>query len=76
LVPRTLLQIKLDCIEFVKFANQNLHIDFKLTRVGCGLAGYTDKDIAPFFNGIGNNVIVDELWKEYFPSNRTFNFTE
>lgn len=50
---------------FVKFANNNPRINFFITRVGCGLAGYSDKDIAPLFRGIGDNCSVAYEWKEY-----------
>lgn len=69
---RTKLQIKLDVREFVNFANNNTHIKFKITRVGCGLAGYKDEDIAPMFEGIGDNCFIDPLWSKYLPKAKTF----
>ena len=38
---------------------------FLVTQVGCGLAGYTAKDIAPLFKGSPQNCIFDIAWKEY-----------
>jgi hypothetical protein len=38
---------------------------FFMTRVGCGLAGYKDSDIAPMFKGCPDNVIFPEEWKEF-----------
>jgi len=38
---------------------------FFMTRVGCGLAGYTDAQIAPFFKGATRNVIMPEPWQQY-----------
>lgn len=35
--------------EFLAFAAQNPHLNFNVTRIGCGLAGYTDAQIAPMF---------------------------
>lgn len=35
-----------------------------VTRVGCGLAGYTDAQIAPMFKG-ARNCSFAEQWKEY-----------
>jgi len=35
--------------EFIAFARDNPHLHFLVTSVGCGLAGYTPRDIAPFF---------------------------
>jgi hypothetical protein len=36
---------------------------FILTRVGCGLAGYTDAQIAPLFRGLSPNVTPPEEWR-------------
>lgn len=69
---RTLREIQLDVREFVAFTKNNMHIEFKLTRIGCGLAGYKDHDIATMFVGIGPNVIIDPLWSVYLPEQRTF----
>lgn len=46
--------------------------EFKVTRVGCGLGGYKDKDIAPFFVDAPPNCHFDSAWKPYLPVN--FNF--
>ena len=35
---------------------------FEVTRVGCGLAGYSDSQIAPMFRSMPMNCIVDDLW--------------
>lgn len=35
-----------------------------VTRVGCGLAGYKDSDIAPFFRGAENCSFAEE-WRNY-----------
>lgn len=35
--------------EFISFAKSNPSLCFLVTEVGCGLAGYTTKDIAPLF---------------------------
>lgn len=51
--------------DFVKFSRENKDLNFLITRVGCGLAGYSDKDIAPLFRGIGDNCSVAYEWKEY-----------
>lgn len=38
--------------EFIFFAENNTHIDFNVTKIGCGLAGYSTVDIAPLFKDI------------------------
>ena len=35
--------------EFVEFANQHQNMKFLVTRIGCGIAGFKDEDIAPLF---------------------------
>jgi hypothetical protein len=37
---------------------------FFVTRVGCGLAGYKDEDIAPLFKGAMNCSFAEE-WRQY-----------
>lgn len=41
-------------------------IKFFVTRIGCGLAGYTDAQIAPLFKECNpENCSMPEPWKEY-----------
>lgn len=54
---------------FVKLTQANPEVEFFVTRVGCGLAGYKDKDIAPFFRGCGNNCDMPEDWQPYLQFN-------
>lgn len=37
-------------------------VRFFVTRIGCGLAGYTDADIGPMFVGAPSNCILPEGW--------------
>lgn len=67
---RQLHSLRLDHIKcyvsnFLDFAYLHPEHLFILTRVGCGLAGYHDSDIAPMFFGVSKNVIVPEEWKPY-----------
>lgn len=39
--------------------------EFQVTRVGCGLGGHKDEDIAPMFRGAPDNCLFDEYWKPY-----------
>lgn len=48
--------------EFKKFALQHPKLTFSVTRIGCGLAGYTDKDISPLFKGSPLNCVLPEGW--------------
>lgn len=39
--------IKLYVDEFIEFAGQHQDMKFLVTRIGCGIAGFKDEDIAP-----------------------------
>lgn len=67
---RILRTLDLDDIEsyvhrFIRYAKEHPALEFQLTRVGCGLAGYKDAQIAPMFRGISANVQVPEEWRPY-----------
>jgi hypothetical protein len=40
--------------EFIEFAKKNKHLTFFVTEIGCGLANYKPKDIAPLFESAIN----------------------
>jgi len=50
---------------FLIFARQHRELTFKVLRLGCGRAGYTDKDIAPLFVDAPPNCILPQEWQEY-----------
>jgi hypothetical protein len=50
-------------IQFVSLMPEDW--EFYVTRIGCGLAGYTDKDIAPMFIGAPLNCHLPEGWREF-----------
>lgn len=58
--------------KFLEFATRHKALEFKVTRIGCGLAGYKDKDIAPLFVEAPPNCHFDSAWKPYLPNN--FNY--
>lgn len=41
---------------------------FIVTRIGCGLAGYSDNDIAPLFTGAPENCELPIGWREIIAS--------
>lgn len=55
-------QIETYAYVFILFAQENPDKKFFLTRVGCGLAGYTDEQIAPFFKDAPSNVRKPPGW--------------
>ncbi len=48
--------------EFVDFARRHQELTFLVTRIGCGIAGFRDEEIAPLFTGALKmpNVVVPE----------------
>lgn len=55
--------IKMYIDRFVKTTLQYPTANFFVTRVGCGLAGYKDTQIAPLFKGCGSNCNFPEQWE-------------
>lgn len=53
-----LLMISAYVNEFVDFAAAHPELKFNVTAVGCGLAGYTPKQIAPMFSGAPDNCFL------------------
>lgn len=49
--------------DFVAYAKTHPELEFEVTRIGCGLAGYTDAQIAPFFSDATANCHLPEGWR-------------
>ena len=56
-------------LKYVSYFKNNvaMHQEFNyfVTRIGCGLAGYKDSDIAPMFRGVSTNCSFAEEWEIY-----------
>ncbi len=52
---------------FLNFAQNNPELNFYVTRIGTGLAGYKDEDIAPMFvsEEAPENCFFDVEWKPW-----------
>ena len=48
---------------FIEFAREHPEMRFQLTPIGCGLAGYKPKDIAPLFKDAPDNVVQPPEFK-------------
>lgn len=57
---------------FIRFAKLCPHLTFQVTRIGCGLAGYSDCMIAPMFAGAPKNCQFDEAWRDYLGDSFTY----
>ncbi len=71
--PMGLTQITDHVAKFLEFAAANPALDFKVVRVGCGLAkvigkdqapaGFSDDEIAPLFNAAPANCMLPGTWE-------------
>lgn len=50
---------------FLAYAHGNPDLEFQVTRIGCGLAGYSDEDIAPLFKNAPSNCSFDTKWRPW-----------
>ena len=53
--------------DFIKFAVQHPEMTFLVTRIGCGIAGFTPREIAPLFAGaidVENIHLPLDFWQE------------
>lgn len=50
---------------FKRLTNDYPQVKFFITRVGCGLAGYKDSQIAPLFKGCSSNCSFPKDWEDY-----------
>ncbi|MBQ6194986.1 MAG: hypothetical protein IJK43_11295 [Prevotella sp.] len=50
--------------EFIDFARQHPELTFLVTRIGCGIAGFRDEEIAPLFAEAHelSNVVLPPNW--------------
>ena len=50
--------------EFIEYAKQHSDKRFLVTRIGCGIAGFTDEEIAPLFREALTipNIALPQLW--------------
>lgn len=59
-----LYQISKAVEAFIQYARVNPTLEFYVTRIGCGLAGYTDAQIAPFFKDAPDNCCLPLGWRQ------------
>ena len=50
--------------EFIEFAKAHQELMFLVTRIGCGIAGFTDEEISPLFKEARDveNIVLPEGW--------------
>jgi hypothetical protein len=63
-------EISLDAIKeyvflFTRYAAENPDLEFQVTQIGCGLAGWTPAQMAPLFDDAPDNCYFDTAWEPY-----------
>ena len=50
--------------EFIEFAGQHKDMKFLVTRIGCGIAGFKDEEIAPLFRNavFSSNIYLPQMF--------------
>lgn len=59
----SLARIQIYVNRFIEYANSHPELNFIVTRIGCGLAGYTDTQIAPMFEAAPLNCMLPQGWR-------------
>jgi hypothetical protein len=49
--------------DFIEHARAIPDKTFLVTKIGCGLAGYSEKDIAPMFKNAPRNCVLPDGWR-------------
>ena len=62
-LPLIIIQVYIE--EFIDYAKTHSHLEFFVTRLGCGLAGYNEKQIAPMFHEAPENCELPVGWRNY-----------
>jgi hypothetical protein len=58
IITLDLIEIKDYVNSFLLFAKERMDLIFLVTEIGCGLAGYHPRDIAPLFKNASENVFL------------------
>lgn len=61
--------------DFKEFAELNQDKEFYVTRIGCGLAGFSDEQIAPLFVNSPQNCVFPKVWEKHLGAKYRY-FTE
>lgn len=57
---------------FLCWAKDQPDLTFHVTRIGCGLAGFQDSEIAPMFKDAPKNCKFSTAWKQWLPEHETW----
>ena len=57
---------------FKEYARRHQYHAFNVTRIGCGLAGFRDQDIAPMFADAPRNCRFSTKWAKWLPNHESW----
>ena len=60
---RSILNIAESVSTFIDFAKLNPEMEFEVTKIGCGLAGFREEHIAPLFQNAPSNCHLPDGWR-------------
>jgi len=72
LEPLYLPQVEVYVRDFIFYAKKNPYLEFQVTQIGCGLAGFKPEEIAPMFRGAPTNCYFDSKWKPWLGESKKY----
>lgn len=52
-------------LKFISFAEKTPNAQYQVTKIGCGLAGYSEHQIAPMFKSAPSNCLLPDGWRNF-----------
>jgi len=65
----SLAEVEVNVATFLRFALSHPELEFEVTAIGCGLAGFKVSQIAPLFINAGPNVHLPEEFYDWMNQN-------
>lgn len=67
-------EIRAGVERFVEYARAHPELCFYITAVGCGLAGFNPRDVAPMFRNVPENCLLPPRWERYLGSGGSYHY--
>jgi len=58
--------------DFIQYAKDTPEEEFQVTKIGCGLAGWTNEQIAPLFTIAPENCQFDTEWQPFLGEDKKY----
>ena len=69
-IPFERMKYYVDC--FLLYAKRHPELEFQVTMIGCGLAGWTKEEMAPLFLNAPDNCKFDTAWQPILGDDRKY----